>query len=205
VHHKTLDLGDSLSESIDKGIRDSRYGIVILSNNFFAKNWTRQELNGLQTKLVASGRKVILPVWHNISKEEIYNYSPTLADRVGIPTRKGVNHIADEILAELLGREGLVQYKSRSELPQFGMMLSLAKNTVDMSGLDFRIVVHSFINTIRENLRRGIQITFLLLNPDSNHVEIQGKNVFGGEDLKQSIEKTLMLLCQERNTLSTES
>ena len=34
----SLNLGDSLQESIDKGISESRFGIVILSKSFFGKN-----------------------------------------------------------------------------------------------------------------------------------------------------------------------
>jgi hypothetical protein len=53
-------------------------------------------------------------------------------------------------------------------------------------------------------LNRGIQITFLVLNPDSKYVEIQGKNVYAGSDLKASIEKALHLLCEEKEKLSSE-
>ena len=34
-----LTLGDSLRRSIDQGLAQSRYGIVILSRRFFAKEW----------------------------------------------------------------------------------------------------------------------------------------------------------------------
>lgn len=43
----TLRLGDSLRESIDRGLRSSRYGVVVLSPSFFAKRWPRRELDGL--------------------------------------------------------------------------------------------------------------------------------------------------------------
>ena len=39
----SLNLGDSLQESIDKGISESRFGIVILSKSFFGKNWPKKE------------------------------------------------------------------------------------------------------------------------------------------------------------------
>jgi TIR domain len=40
----TLRIGDKLRESIDKGLRDSNYGVIILSKSFFSKNWTKIEL-----------------------------------------------------------------------------------------------------------------------------------------------------------------
>ncbi|MFM5040027.1 toll/interleukin-1 receptor domain-containing protein [Aeromonas caviae] len=39
-----LEIGDSLRESIDKGLVTSRYGIVVLSPKFLDKNWTKYEL-----------------------------------------------------------------------------------------------------------------------------------------------------------------
>jgi hypothetical protein len=76
-----LKVGDSLRQSIDRGLVNSRYGIVILSKAFFKKKWPQYELNGLSAREI-DGNKVILPVWYNISKKEILRYSPTLADKM---------------------------------------------------------------------------------------------------------------------------
>ena len=59
----SLNLGDSLQESIDKGISESRFGIVILSKSFFGKNWPKKELNGFIAREI-HGKKLILPIWH---------------------------------------------------------------------------------------------------------------------------------------------
>lgn len=96
----SLSLGDSLRRSIDRGIAGSRYGIVILSPNFFAKEWPQIELDGLVTREVRSG-KTILPVWHGVSKSDIERYSPSLADKVGVPTSKGLDVVVREILRVL--------------------------------------------------------------------------------------------------------
>src|SRR5262249_7850007 len=42
-----LRVGDSVYGSIDDGLRRARFGVVILSRNFFAKNWPRRELSAL--------------------------------------------------------------------------------------------------------------------------------------------------------------
>ena len=76
-----LQVGDSLRQSIDHGLANSRYGIVILSPTFFAKNWPQYELNGLTAREM-DGQKVILPVWHKLTKAEVLKISPTLADKV---------------------------------------------------------------------------------------------------------------------------
>jgi hypothetical protein len=75
-----LKVGDSLRESIDHGLTNSRYEIVILSPNFFEKDWPRKELNGLATREVGQ-KKVILPIWHGVGFEDVLQYSAPLADR----------------------------------------------------------------------------------------------------------------------------
>lgn len=79
----TLKPGDSLSRSIDMGLASSNYGIVILSTAFFAKRWPEYELRGLTAKEIATG-KVIIPIWHNVDREEVLRFSPPLADKLAI-------------------------------------------------------------------------------------------------------------------------
>jgi hypothetical protein len=93
----TLEVGDSLRRSIDRGLAKSKYGIVILSPYFFKKEWAQKELDGLAAREVR-GTKVILPVWHNVNREDIENYSPMLADRVGVSTSKGLKHVVDMLI-----------------------------------------------------------------------------------------------------------
>lgn len=80
----TLTVGDQLRRSIDRGLSASRYGIVVLSAAFFSKNWPQYELDGLVTREMTGGGKVILPIWHKVSKDEVIAYSPSLADKVAI-------------------------------------------------------------------------------------------------------------------------
>lgn len=97
----TLKVGDSLRQKIDQGLSSSRYGVVVLSASFFAKNWPQYELNGLVAREMHGG-KVILPIWHKVSKDEVLSYSPTLADKVALNTSiSSVSEIAKE-LAEVL-------------------------------------------------------------------------------------------------------
>lgn len=91
-----MKVGDSLRKSIDDGLVNSRYGIIILSEIYFKKFWTGQELNGLFAKQ-EDGEKVILPVWHNVSKDKVKLYSPILADMVALKTADyTIDELADE-------------------------------------------------------------------------------------------------------------
>jgi len=99
-----LKVGDSLRRSIDKGLANSKFGIVVLSSAFFAKNWPQYELDGLVAKEIAGG-KVILPLWHKVSKNEVMNYSPTLADKVALNTTMStVEELARELGDVLKGK-----------------------------------------------------------------------------------------------------
>lgn len=75
-----LQIGDSLSASIDRGLADSRYGIVVISRHFISKRWTRKELAGLTSRQTSENSDVILPIWHGVTKEEVLSFSPTLLD-----------------------------------------------------------------------------------------------------------------------------
>ncbi len=92
-----LRIGDSLRRSIDRGLASSRFGIVVLSPAFFAKNWPQYELDGLVAR-EQTGGKVILPLWHKVSKNEVISYSPSLADKLALNTSM---YTISELVAEL--------------------------------------------------------------------------------------------------------
>ncbi|MFO0777975.1 MAG: TIR domain-containing protein [Nitrospira sp.] len=94
----TLKLGDSLREKIDEGLGQSRYGVVIVSPSFFTKKWPKRELDGLFTREDVQA-KVILPVWHEVSAEEVTRASPLLASRLAVSTSEGLDRVAEAILA----------------------------------------------------------------------------------------------------------
>jgi hypothetical protein len=99
-----LKLGDSLRRKIDAGLANSSFGIVVLSHPFFRKNWSQYELDGLVTREM-TGEQIILPVWHNISKNEVISYSPSLADKLA---RSTATHTVEEIAEEIVS---LIQSK----------------------------------------------------------------------------------------------
>lgn len=72
--------GDSLKSQIDNGLKRSMFGIVVLSENYIKKGWTQYELEGLFNIEMTKG-KTILPIWHNITKQQVMDFSPTLAGR----------------------------------------------------------------------------------------------------------------------------
>ena len=92
-----LTVGDSLSEKIDEGLARSQFGVVVLSPAFFAKHWPRRELAGLRAR-EEEGKKVILPVWHNVDTPAITQFSPILADALAAKTEQGIDNVAKAII-----------------------------------------------------------------------------------------------------------
>ena len=89
--------GESLRAKIDEGLKRSKFGIVVLSKYYIDKGWTQYELDGLFQREMTGG-KIILPIWHKITKDEVMKFSPTLAGRKALNTAM---FTTDEIAQEL--------------------------------------------------------------------------------------------------------
>ncbi|TIR04268.1 MAG: toll/interleukin-1 receptor domain-containing protein [Mesorhizobium sp.] len=89
--------GDSLRESIDRGLAQSRFGVVVLSPAFFSKNWTNWELNGLVARQTA-GEQVVVPVWHGVTKPDVLAFSPPLADVFAPTSEQGIEEVVQSLL-----------------------------------------------------------------------------------------------------------
>ncbi len=98
----SLKLGDSLSRSINRGLADSRYGIVIISIPFLKKQWTNYELGGLIARENLHGEKVILPIWHKITPEHIKEMALPLLDKIAATTDGGISNAIAKII-DVLG------------------------------------------------------------------------------------------------------
>lgn len=98
-----LRIGDSLRRKIDYGLAHSTFGVVILSKPFFAKGWPQYELDGIVGLSVNGGQRM-LPIWHEISRDEIAKQSPSLVDKIARNTAiDTVSEIADEIAEVVQG------------------------------------------------------------------------------------------------------
>lgn len=92
-----LRIGDSLRRKIDHGLARSRFGVVVFSKSFFAKGWPQYELDGIVSRSV-SGEQTLLPIWHEITKDEVMAQTPSLVDKIA---RSTAQYTIDEIAAEI--------------------------------------------------------------------------------------------------------
>jgi hypothetical protein len=98
-------VGDSLRVKIDEAIARAKFGVIVLSESFFKKNWPQEELNGLFARQM-HGTKVLLPIWHQIDAATVARYSPMLADKLAANSASGMTAIADQIEAAYKGVSG---------------------------------------------------------------------------------------------------
>ena len=111
-----LKIGDNLVEKLNAGIRDSRFGILVLSKRFFAKQWTIHELNMLE-RLWVTDNRVLFPVWHQITIEEIWAYRAWLANIIGRRTDLyTIEEIANEIFEAIQSNYAQQQASETHEL-----------------------------------------------------------------------------------------
>jgi hypothetical protein len=97
-----LKVGDSLMSSIDMGLRKSKFGVVILSQAFFKKDWPQRELRALAQKQSA-GQKVILPIWHDVTVDAVREHWLLLADVVALKWSDGIQTVVDGLLEVITG------------------------------------------------------------------------------------------------------
>ena len=98
--------GDSMRKKIDEGLRHSRFGVAVLSPDYISegKYWTKAELDGL-FQLESINGKMLLPIWHNLTKKQVMEFSPIIAGKLAMNTASLTpDEIADK-LVELLSEE----------------------------------------------------------------------------------------------------
>ena len=92
--NRELRIGDSIRQKIEEGLAQSSYGVVILSKPFISKFWPNFELDALIEK--------VLPIWHEISREEIASQFPALAGRFALSTSEhDTSYIAQQIYEKI--------------------------------------------------------------------------------------------------------
>jgi len=109
-----LEVGASLRRSIDAGLAQSRFGVVVFSQAFFEKSWPPRELDGLFARELAEGAEIILPLWHEVDEKFMTAQSPMLAGRFALRTEVGIPDIAERLSRRLTRERGEGELRARS-------------------------------------------------------------------------------------------
>jgi hypothetical protein len=101
---ESLQIGDSLTFKVGEGLKSCDYAIVVLSPTYLTKKWTRDEFVGL-VNLETNERKILLPIWHNVTRDQVLEFSPFLADRVAGKSIEGIDVIVARIEGIVFGSQ----------------------------------------------------------------------------------------------------
>jgi TIR domain len=78
-----LEWGENLQRGINRGLINSRKAIAVLSKSYLAeRKWTEAEISGLLAR-EKLGETLILPIWHQITEDDLKLYNLVLASRIG--------------------------------------------------------------------------------------------------------------------------
>lgn len=97
-----LELGRPLTRQIDRGIAKSKIGVILVTKAFLeGRFWTETEMGAL-----INSRKRVIPVLDGVGRTDLSQYSPILADLVGLSTEdEGFDEMAERIALTLTTAE----------------------------------------------------------------------------------------------------
>lgn len=99
----SLRIGGSSRRKDDPGRATCRFGVVVLSEAFLAKDCPQCELDGLVARQMSGAGPLILPLWHNLAEGSSLAKSASLADLVALRSSDlTVAEIADQIADAVL-------------------------------------------------------------------------------------------------------
>ena len=97
----TIEWGDMWKDKILEGVAKAEFAIIVISENFFGREWTELELNEFLHRQNSNGQKIILPILYNIDDAQLRERYPDVAD---IQALKGKDHSCDEIALLFAGQ-----------------------------------------------------------------------------------------------------
>jgi hypothetical protein len=101
----TLQWGDNWKNKILEGVEKAEFAIIVISENFFGREWTEIELNEFFNRQNQNGQKIILPLLHNISIDQLKVHYPAIADIQALATNDFTcDEIALQFAAQLIKR-----------------------------------------------------------------------------------------------------
>lgn len=91
---ESIEWGDNWKDKILNGVKKAEFAIIVISENFFGREWTEKELKELLSRQNRNGQKLILPILKNITLEQLQKEYPSVADIQAIDSK---NYSTDEI------------------------------------------------------------------------------------------------------------
>ena len=100
--------GDKWKEKIIEGLHSSEFAIIVLSEQFFDREWTERELHELLEQQNENKQKLVLPLLYGITLEQLTKKYPQLGEIQCISAMT----YSKEKIAILLAKELIKRYKA---------------------------------------------------------------------------------------------
>lgn len=95
-----LSLGEPMMRAIDRGLANSRIGLVLVTPNFI-KALSHEGVAEKELSALLAGNRLV-PIVHEATYDELRNVSPLLASRTGLDTKEDTMFQVAEKIAELV-------------------------------------------------------------------------------------------------------
>jgi hypothetical protein len=128
-----LRVGQKLLESIERGMRDSRFGILLISKSYLAKGWTSFELDTLLRSHIEDG-KSLLPLWLGVTKEEIAARHSGLAGIFSLKLDSNIDDVVTKLATELSGNAPTLGVVPQWESPKHRFLQGRGEIKIGSSG-----------------------------------------------------------------------
>ena len=99
--------GDNWKQILIEGTKSSEFAIIVISNNYFNREWTEWELREFLVQQNEDKQKIVLPILYGITLDELKEHYPELSD---IQCLKADDYTVEQITV-LLAKELIKRYK----------------------------------------------------------------------------------------------
>jgi len=74
---------------------------LITPNYLNNPGWSKKEFNSIFTRELIMDERIVLPIWYEVTKKDVYNYSPSLADTYALKWPSHRHKTDDEYKKEI--------------------------------------------------------------------------------------------------------
>lgn len=133
-----LKVGDRILDEIKKGLAQAAFGILLVSEPFLRKYWPQFETSVLQEGAI-EGSKRLLPVWHQISKDQVKAHDITLAGIYALRTADGIDTVVAGLAQAMVGPSQTVAVVPSYESPVHRFFQGIGELTLGVDGPAFTL------------------------------------------------------------------
>lgn len=98
----SLEVGESVFESVQRGLASAKFGVIVVSTESLTKDWPREEVRQLRRAQIED-RTRLLPVWHNVTAEEVREHQTGLEDVWAANTQDGLRAVVRALAGRIVG------------------------------------------------------------------------------------------------------